>query len=173
MKERFNIDYQFDHFKNFVKKLTQPLETPSTLNLESWSKPNLNVTASDNYDRGYDAALAQIAIEARKLCHKCRDFQEFPFMRRSKVEEIATLDRAQYEIREAELPTVPDIVDDPRLTLKEVEKAHIIRVLHLKGFNKTHAARSLGVTIKTIYNKIEEHKIETCPVILKQKPGPK
>ena len=167
------IEYQFDYFKNFVRKLTQQSKTPSTLNLESWSEFNVNVSSSDNYDRGYNAGLAQVAIEARKLLFKIKEMQEFPFVRRSKLEEVATLDRAQYEIREAELPVVPDIVDDPRLSLKEVEKAHIIRVLHLKGFNKRHAAKSLGVTEKTIYNKMKEYGIENQPTILKQKPGPK
>lgn len=168
------VDYQFDHFKNFVKKITQPSKTPSALNLESWSEFNPNVSSSDNYDRGYNAALAQLAIEARKLFHKTREMQEFPFVRRSKIEEVATLDRSQYEIRDVgELPVVPDIVDDPRLPLKDVEKAHIVRVLNLKGWNKTQAAQSLGITVKTLYNKLKEFDIENQPTILKLRPGPK
>jgi DNA-binding NtrC family response regulator len=166
-------DYQFDHHKKFVQKLTQVSKTPSSLNLESWSEFNINVSASDNYDRGYNAALAQVAIEARKLLFKTREMSEFPFVRRSKIEEAATLDRAQYEVREADLPIVPDVVDDPRMPLKEIEKAHIIRVLNLKGFNKTQAAQSLGITVKTLYNKLKEHDIENKPTILKLRSGRK
>lgn len=42
-------------------------------------------------------------------------------------------------------------------SLYELEKAHIIRTLdHLNG-NKTKAAKSLGITVKTLYNKLHSY----------------
>lgn len=44
-------------------------------------------------------------------------------------------------------------------TLAEVEKEHIEHALSVHGGNKTRAAKSLGITIKTIYNKLHEYGI--------------
>jgi transcriptional regulator with PAS, ATPase and Fis domain len=43
---------------------------------------------------------------------------------------------------------------DPDVTLYEVEKSHILKALHYFNGNKTRAAHSLGITIKTLYNKL-------------------
>lgn len=51
------------------------------------------------------------------------------------------------------------IIDDydPSLTLHELEKRYIIKALaHFEG-NKTQAANALGITIKTLYNKLHEY----------------
>jgi transcriptional regulator with GAF, ATPase, and Fis domain len=44
------------------------------------------------------------------------------------------------------------------LTLAEVEKRHIQRVLASTGGNKTRAARTLGIDTKTLYNKLKSYK---------------
>lgn len=44
------------------------------------------------------------------------------------------------------------------LTLAEVEKRHIHRVLASKGGNKTQAARVLGIDTKTLYNKLKGYR---------------
>jgi DNA-binding NtrC family response regulator len=41
------------------------------------------------------------------------------------------------------------------LPLAEIEKRHILRVLRHLGGNKTQAAKTLGISLKTLYNKIE------------------
>ncbi len=51
---------------------------------------------------------------------------------------------------------------DASLTLEEVEKRHILGVLKANGGNKAKAARSLGVAVKTIYNKLESWGIESA-----------
>ena len=45
------------------------------------------------------------------------------------------------------------------MPLEELEKIHILRCLdHFEG-NKTRAAQSLGITIKTLYNKLHRYGI--------------
>jgi len=46
---------------------------------------------------------------------------------------------------------------DPSVTLHELERRYILKALnHFEG-NKTQAANALGVTIKTLYNKLHEY----------------
>ncbi|MFY9341842.1 MAG: helix-turn-helix domain-containing protein [Planctomycetota bacterium] len=45
-----------------------------------------------------------------------------------------------------------------KLTLAEVEKRHIQRVLASTNNNKTRAARILGIDTKTLYNKLKSYK---------------
>lgn len=46
---------------------------------------------------------------------------------------------------------------DPQLTLHELEKLYILKALGHFGGNKTQAANNLGITIKTLYNKLHEY----------------
>lgn len=45
-----------------------------------------------------------------------------------------------------------------KLSLAEIEKRHIMRVLASTGGNKTQAARVLGIDTKTLYNKLKSYK---------------
>ncbi len=60
------------------------------------------------------------------------------------------------QIRNPE-PTENSLEYDPSLTLYELEKRYILKALHHFGGNKTQAANSLGITIKTLYNKLHEY----------------
>lgn len=42
-------------------------------------------------------------------------------------------------------------------TLAELEKRHILNAIALSDGNKTKAAKILGVSLKTIYNKLHEY----------------
>lgn len=46
---------------------------------------------------------------------------------------------------------------DPELTLHDLEKRYILKALAHFGGNKTQAANNLGITIKTLYNKLHEY----------------
>lgn len=51
------------------------------------------------------------------------------------------------------------------MPLEEVEKSHILRTLAYNHGNKTKTAQSLGITIKTLYNKLHRYGIlQTAPV---------
>jgi DNA-binding NtrC family response regulator len=43
------------------------------------------------------------------------------------------------------------------LTLAEVEKLYILNALNVMKGNKTKAAQALGITIKTLYNKLHQY----------------
>ncbi len=49
--------------------------------------------------------------------------------------------------------------DSPLLTLQEVERRHVERVLHATGWNKAQAARVLSVDIKTLNKKIRDFNL--------------
>ncbi len=46
---------------------------------------------------------------------------------------------------------------DPTITLYELERRYIIKALNYFDSNKTQAANALGITIKTLYNKLHEY----------------
>lgn len=51
-----------------------------------------------------------------------------------------------------------DAVDyDPSTSLYDLEKRYILKALQHFGGNKTQAANNLGITIKTLYNKLHEY----------------
>ena len=50
--------------------------------------------------------------------------------------------------------------ETPFQTIAEVERTQITLALKLTGGNKTKAAKLLGVTLKTLYNKLNRYKAE-------------
>ncbi len=46
---------------------------------------------------------------------------------------------------------------DPTLTIHELERRYILKALNYFEGNKTQAANALGITIKTLYNKLHEY----------------
>ncbi len=53
-----------------------------------------------------------------------------------------------------------DTPDKTEKTLSEVEKKHILKILHEKQWNKTLAAETLGISLKTLYNKLKAYNID-------------
>lgn len=53
----------------------------------------------------------------------------------------------------------PDTQKLLTLSLADLEKRHILRVLASTGGNKTRAARILGIDTKTLYNKLKSYQV--------------
>ena len=49
------------------------------------------------------------------------------------------------------------------MPLEDIEKSHILRTLAYNQGNKTKTARSLGITIKTLYNKLHRYGVLSTP----------
>ena len=61
---------------------------------------------------------------------------------------------------------------DPSLTIHELEKRYILKALNFFEGNKTQAANALGITIKTLYNKLHEYgEFEKYAIHSKPTPG--
>lgn len=148
------MHYQFDHLLALVKKLSQPSKTASVLNLASWKESSTYCDQLENFEIGMDKAFSQVSIEVRRVLLKCQELQQFPYRREPFPEP-----KAKKHIKEIRFP-VPEPLEDFESTLQTIEKAHIIRVLYQQVFNKTRAAKVLGITVKTLYNKIEAYQIK-------------
>jgi DNA-binding protein Fis len=46
-------------------------------------------------------------------------------------------------------------------SMEEVERKHIQRVLNSCDGNRTHAAKKLGLNVRTLRNKIKEYDLES------------
>ncbi len=55
--------------------------------------------------------------------------------------------------------TEPEAGSSEVLSLAELEKQHILRMLKLCDDNRTHAARKLGISIRTLRNKLHEYGV--------------
>ncbi|MBW7897736.1 Transcriptional regulatory protein ZraR [Candidatus Brocadiaceae bacterium B188] len=58
------------------------------------------------------------------------------------------------------IPSFPNLTQCAEGTLSEVEKKYILKVLHEKQWNKTLAAEALGISLKTLYNKLKVYHID-------------
>jgi two-component system response regulator AtoC len=51
--------------------------------------------------------------------------------------------------------------DHTHLSLEEIERLHIQRVLDASGGNKTHAAKTLDIDYKTLLTKLKKYGLAT------------
>lgn len=82
-------------------------------------------------------------------CHMCTELAPV-------IELVAGNGTGPLKISEA-----PSVIKGagPFKTLQELEKEHILLALETFGFNKTKAANALGITIKTMYNKLHNYNL--------------
>ncbi len=69
------------------------------------------------------------------------------------------LEDIPFNIRMPKLRTDSSTEGATTMSLDEVEKNHIIKMLAFNNGNKTKAAQTLGITIKTLYNKLHRYGI--------------
>jgi len=63
----------------------------------------------------------------------------------------------------ASAPAVPAGSNGEFLTLSEIEKQHILAALQRSKGNRTHAARMLSISIRTLRNKLNEYNFKGTP----------
>lgn len=56
-------------------------------------------------------------------------------------------------------PETTERVDASIMTLAELEVHHIEYAMLVLGGNKTKVAKALGISLKTLYNKMHEHNL--------------
>lgn len=59
----------------------------------------------------------------------------------------------------SEAPIQNESIQNQKRTLEELEKQHIEAILHKVNFNKSHAAKILGIARKTLREKIQKYQI--------------
>lgn len=64
------------------------------------------------------------------------------------------------EIKVVAAPVAVKAADFQHVTLEELEKGHIMGTLENLGGNKTKTAKVLGITVKTLYNKLHSYGVE-------------
>ena len=94
---------------------------------------------------------------------------------RGNVRELENVIKRLVILSEDDLIRVEDIPDnilvpdspilrsqtDQDVTLPDVERNHIISVLQKKNGDKKEAAKILGISLKTLYNKLKLYDLET------------
>lgn len=73
------------------------------------------------------------------------------------IEEVSLLEESRPAIVEEAADDSMDIENFMDVTLDQLEKSHICRILNHLGGNKTKTAKSLGITVKTLYNKLHSY----------------
>lgn len=63
------------------------------------------------------------------------------------------------KIRSREMAGVGAAVDGPLLSLEELEKRHLVRVLNETGWQKRRASQVLGINASTLYRKLQRYGI--------------
>jgi DNA-binding NtrC family response regulator len=64
------------------------------------------------------------------------------------------------EVKVVHAPVVTKTIEFQHVTLEELEKTHIMSTLENLGGNKTKTAKVLGITVKTLYNKLHSYGVE-------------
>jgi len=125
---------------NFVTKLSQPKLGVQALNTLNNRDENHGSSAVEIFEDGIDNAEAIIAIEARKLLETLKTGGGFNFSTKV-VEKVLIKINSEDE---------PD--------LKKVEDSHIKYWLSKNNGNKIKTAKNLGISVKTLYNRVESLK---------------
>jgi two-component system NtrC family response regulator/two-component system response regulator AtoC len=115
----------------------------------------------NKFGRGEEPAIGQRVMDALCRYHYPGNVRELSHMLERGM--ILAKGRA-IEINDLLLPANGGaqnggIDNDSRISLSELEKRHILRVLKASNGNKTQAAKVLGISVRNLYRKLEEYRI--------------
>lgn len=110
-------------------------------------------------------AVSPKAIEVLKKYHWPGNVRELQnTVERFKIlcdSETITENDIPFNLKSPILNSETDYFDEPSsFLLEQVEKRHILRVLNYFKGNKTKAAEAMGITVKTLYNKLSQYEKE-------------
>lgn len=113
------------------------------------------------YGRGEEVAISQRALDALGRYHYPGNVRELSHMLERGM--ILAKGRA-IEIDDLLLPAngstpTGGTGHESLVSLSELEKQHILRVLKASNGNKTQAAKVLGISVRNLYRKLEEYRI--------------
>ncbi len=74
------------------------------------------------------------------------------------LDDVIEADHLRLEISCPVIPTFPSLKG---LTLDEVEKKHILDTLVVYKHNRTQAAKALGISLRTLRNKLSQYRLES------------
>ena len=108
------------------------------------------------YGRGENRSVTDEAVELLKRYSWPGNVRELEnVVRRTLI--FHDQDTVNANTVRAVLPHAEDSPNDARLTLAEVERTHILRVLLAQNNDKKSTAEILGISLKTIYNKLHSY----------------
>jgi Nif-specific regulatory protein len=73
------------------------------------------------------------------------------------IEEVSLLEESRPLVQEEVVEERMELENFMEVTLEQLEKSHICRILNHLGGNKTKTAKTLGITVKTLYNKLHSY----------------
>lgn len=136
---------------NILRKLSKPTLGVFALQAQSEMGSDLGDTVDEIFNNGVVSAQAQMALNIRRELALV-DFENLP---NGGVQQ--SMRDAREEQLDKNVSLLENTIEEKPITLEEVTKQHILTTLTRFGGNKTKTAQVLGVTIKTLYNKLHAY----------------
>lgn len=142
-----------DH--HIVNLETEALTIPENkilvlLNLESMKESDQELLSETLRDKNL-RVISSSSLELESMVSR-GTFSESLFYKLAVVYQVIKSPSIKYE------DLVLDIAYHPEVTLHDLEKAYIGNALKFHEGNKSQTANALGITIKTLYNKLHEYE---------------
>lgn len=148
------MNNNYHRLYNFVHKISKPKLKEAALETHMNLDEKKGDDAVEIFENGIDNAEAVYAVEARKILKALEPDEP------EKTTTVGFFDIETGGLDNKSAILTPTVEFTPILPLKEVENRHIQEVLLKMNNNRTHAAQALGISLKTLYNKMESGEIK-------------